>query len=80
VCAGEPLYIDLVVQRVRIAVDENGTEASAATAIAMRAGSKAPQGEPVPFHFDRPFAFALRHRETRCVLFTGVVRDPSLTQ
>lgn len=80
VSAEEPLYLDLVVQRVRIAVDEHGTEASAATAVALRAGAKRPDGEPLAFELDRPFAFALRHRASGCVLFTGVVRDPSLAK
>lgn len=78
VTAKEPVYLDLVVQRVVLALDEQGTEASAATALVMRAGAARPDGEPIPLHFDRPFAFALRQRASGCVLFAGVVRDPSL--
>lgn len=75
--AEEPLFIGLVVHKAFVAVDEAGTEAAAATAVAMRAGSAARPEEPVAFTADRPFLFLIRHRATGAILFLGRVLDPS---
>lgn len=71
----EQLFIDEVIHEAYIAVDEEGTEAAAATAVVMRAGS-APQVD-VTLTIDRPFIFALRDTETGALLFLGRVADPS---
>ncbi len=73
---GEPLYVGAVLHKTFIAVDEKGTEAAAATAVLLRAGSAARPAEPVPFVCDRPFLFALRHRATGALLFLGRVGAP----
>lgn len=74
----EPLAIDSVVHQANITVDEAGTEASAATAVSMRAtGALVPSQE---FTVDRPFAFVLRDVETGAILFLGRVTDPSQTR
>jgi len=57
-------------------VDENGTEAAAATAVVMKAGSAAPTEEPAPFIADHPFIFLIKERATGSVLFVGRVEDP----
>jgi serine protease inhibitor len=71
----EPLYISSVIHQANISVDEQGTEASAATEVAIAAGA-APGGPP-QVHLDRPFLFALRDRDTGAVLFLGQVIDPT---
>ena len=71
------LLIDDVIHQANIDVDEKGTEAAAATAVVMRAGS-APADEPVTMRVDRPFLFALRDVPTGAVLFLGRVTDPSV--
>jgi serpin B len=71
----EQLLIDEVIHEAYIAVDEEGTEAAAATAVVMRATS-APMVD-VTFEIDRPFIFALRDTETGALLFLGRVTDPS---
>ncbi len=71
----EPLCIDDVIHEAYIAVDEEGTEAAAATAVIVRAGA-APM-EPVRLTIDRPFLFALRDKDTGAVLFLGRVTDPT---
>jgi len=71
----EPLYISDVVHEAYIAVDEEGTEAAAATAVVMRAGSM--PMETVELTVDRPFLFALRDKDTGAVLFLGRVTDPT---
>ena len=57
-----------------IEVDENGTEAAAATAVGMTTTSI--PAKPKPLAIDRPFMFFLRHAETDTILFMGRVVDP----
>jgi serpin B len=71
----ENLFISDVIHEAYIAVDEEGTEAAAATAVVMRATS-APL-ESVQLTIDRPFMFALRDLQTGALLFLGRVMDPS---
>jgi serpin B len=70
-----PLSISDVIHEAYIAVDEEGTEAAAATAV-MMAGA-APPGQQVELTIDRPFLFAVRDRETGAILFLGRVTDPT---
>jgi serpin B len=70
----EPLAIDKVIQKAFVGVDEDGTEAAAATAVTFWEVS-APLN-PVPVAFDRPFLFFIQD-QTGLVLFTGQVVDPT---
>jgi serpin B len=72
-----PLAISEVIHQANITVDESGTEAAAATAVVI-GETAGPPSEPVVVHFDQPFLFALRDRETGAVLFLGQVVDPSI--
>ncbi len=72
----ERLFISAVVHQANIQVDEKGTEAAAATAVAM-AASAMPAG-PVTLRVDRPFVFAVRDVPTGAILFLGQVADPSV--
>jgi serpin B len=74
----EQLYIAKVVHQANISIDENGTEATAATAVVMAAASAVPIQPPVTLHVDRPFLFALRDTNTGAILFLGRVVDPSV--
>lgn len=74
---GEPLYVGVVLHKAFIAVDEKGTEAAAATAVMMRAGSAARPEQPIPFVCDRPFLFGLRHVPTGALLFLGRLSMPA---
>ena len=67
------LFISAVLHEVFVAVDEEGTEAAAATAVVSRTRSL-PQF--VPFHVDRPFLFVIHDVEHRTPLFLGRVTDP----
>jgi serpin B len=71
----ERLFISDVIHEAYIAVDEEGTEAAAATAVVMRATS-APM-DPATLTIDRPFLFMLYDRDTGTPLFLGRVLDPS---
>lgn len=59
-----------------IEVDENGTEAAAATAMVARAGGMPPSDEPRVLKVDRPFLYLVRDTQTGLVLFIGRVADP----
>lgn len=74
----EGLKIDEVIHQTYIMVDENGTEAAAATAVLMLEGALEDEREPVPIPFvaDRPFLFLIRDDATDCILFAGALCDP----
>jgi len=71
----EALYISGVLQQVFIAVDEEGTEAAAATAVVMEATSGMADVPP-PLVVDRPFVFVIHDVEHGTPLFLGKVTDP----
>ena len=71
------LYIGLVVHQADIAVDEQGTEAAAATAVMMRAGGMPSRDKPVVFRADHAFLYVIRDTTTNAVLFMGRLADPS---
>ena len=68
--APDRLYITRVDQKTFVEVNEEGTEAAAATAVGVGRTS-APV--PVEMRVDRPFAFAIRERLSGAVLFLGVM-------
>jgi serpin B len=71
------LYISQVFHKTFIAVDEKGTEAAAATAVAMMAGSAMIQRPPpVEVKVDRPFLYAIQHVPSGVCLFLGRVTNP----
>ena len=71
------LYIGDVIQQAFIKLDEEGTEAAAATAVMMLAGSAPGEiEEPVAFIADHPFLIMVRSTETGAILFMGRVMNP----
>jgi hypothetical protein len=72
---GEPLQITRVVQRTFVAVDENGTEAAAATGVGMTAMS-AFLGPTADFKADHPFLFFVYDASHGRILFAGRVTSP----
>jgi serpin B len=72
------LFIGNVFHEAFVKVDEQGTEATAATGVSMMR-SMAMRHEPLPVEFtaDHPFLFLLRDRSSGTVLFLGRVGDPS---
>jgi serine protease inhibitor len=67
--------ISRVVQRTELRVNEEGTEAAAATAVTTMRGLS-PDGY-VKMVVDKPFVFALRDRKSGLVLLEGYVAQPS---
>jgi serpin B len=70
------LYISAVVHKAFVSVDEAGTEADAATAVIVPAGSSGSEPPPVKVTIDRPFIFLIRDIETGAILFVGRVLNP----
>lgn len=68
--------IGAAVHAANITVDEHGTEAAAATAIAMETSAAEPD-EILEITVDRPFVYLIRHVETGAPLFYGRVVNPS---
>lgn len=74
---GTPLLISRVVHKAYLDVDEEGTEAAAATAVMMEATSAMRPEQPKDFRADRPFILAIRHKASGAILFLGRVADPA---
>jgi serpin B len=73
---GQPdLYVQTVVHKAFIKVDEKGTEAAAATAVVTGDTAGPPDSDTVKV--DRPFLFFLRDRVTGTILFVGRVTNPA---
>jgi serpin B len=70
------LELQAAVHAADITVDEHGTEAAAATAVAIRATAAWLPGEVVEVVADRPYLFAVRHVGSGAPLFVGRVADP----
>ena len=72
---GQNLYIENVLHKTFVEVNEEGTEAAAVTSVEVGVTSVPPP--PIPFTVDRPFFLAIRDNQTKTVLFMGVVLDPA---
>ncbi len=73
---GRDLFISDVYHKAFVAVDEEGTEAAAATAVVMEL--TAAPAQPIQVRIDRPFVFLIRDIETGSILFLGHVVNPSV--
>lgn len=71
------VWIDQVFHATRVTVDEEGTEASAATVVAAKAEWAPAPEEPAEFRADHPFLYLIRDGKTGQVLFLGRVSDPT---
>ena len=74
--ADTDLVADAFVHQCVVTVDEQGTEAAAATGMTMMPTSARPAA---PLVVDRPFLFWIADTTTQAPLFLGTVGDPSLT-
>jgi serpin B len=68
------LFIGDVIHKAFVAVDEEGTEAAAATAVILEAASA--QMNEFVLVIDRPFIFLIRDLESGQILFAGRVLNP----
>jgi serine protease inhibitor len=70
------IYISNIIQKTKIIVDEEGTEAASATAlIAQNYSASSEIKEPIiNFIANHPFIYYIRHLPTNSILFTGVYK------
>lgn len=71
----DKLFIGAVVHKAFIDVNEEGTEAAAATGVVISLTSAMPRPEPV-FRADHPFLFLIRENRSGSILFMGRVAEP----
>jgi serpin B len=71
----ETIYVTAALHQATIGIDEEGTEATAATAFIGGRGGYGP--EPLNIVLDRPFYLVIHDLETRIPLFVGHVADPT---
>lgn len=72
----QDLFLSKALHEAYLRVDEEGTEAAAATAlIAQR--KMAPLEPPREFLADRPFLFAIRDRDSGALVFVGAIQSPA---
>ena len=69
---GKSLFISAVLHQAYIKVDEEGTEAAAATVVVISKTTAA-----ITFRADHPFIFIIQERKTGNILFIGRVVDPT---
>ncbi len=71
------LFISQVIHQAFIEVNEEGTEAVAATAVIMDFTSSSPEGPKTPvFMADHPFIFIIQQKDSGNILFMGKVNNP----
>ena len=75
---GDNLFIGLVRQKAKIIVDEEGTEAAAATEVLMACGAAMEPQEYREVYFDEPFVYMIMDMERGIPLFMGILDDPGL--
>jgi len=76
-CPGGGIFIQEVRHKTFIQVDEEGTEAAAATSVEIRekCNMNGDSG-PIPMRVDHPFLFAIRERNSGTLLFIGKIYKP----
>jgi serpin B len=72
---GLDLYITKVLQKTFVDVDEEGTEAAAATMVGIGVTSA-----PASFRADRPFLVVIRERFSGTILFIGKIAQLPATE
>ncbi len=71
----DKIFISAVFHKAFVKVDEKGTEAAAATAVAMPRGGPPPKSTEL--RIDHPFLFVIADRPSGMILFIGRVVDPT---
>jgi serpin B len=73
----ERLYLTRAIHKAYVEVDEEGTEAAAATGIVGTGfGGRPPEPPPMIFRADHPFLFLIQDRKSGTILFMGRVTNP----
>jgi serpin B len=72
----QDLFISAVLHKAFVDVNEEGTEAAAATGIVVGATAVLIPKEPPVFRADHPFVFLIRDNRTGSILFLGRLVNP----
>ena len=73
---GERLKIDAIVHKAFIKVDENGSEAAAATAVMFVNTSVPIHEEAIEMFVNRPFLFFIKDIMSNQIMFMGLIKEP----
>lgn len=73
--AHDSLFVKAVLHKTFLDLDENGTEAAAATAV-VGGTTSAPVDPPAVMDVDRPYILAIVDRETKTLVFLGRIMEP----
>ncbi|MBI5684280.1 MAG: serpin family protein [Verrucomicrobia bacterium] len=73
---GRNLFISAALHKAFVEVNEQGTEAAAATGIGIALTSL--PAPPIEFRADHPFLFLIREKSTDSILFIGRVTNPTV--
>ena len=73
----ESLHVSHVIHKAHINVNEQGTEAAAASGVLVQKRSIDLHPE---FHADHPFVFFVYHKSSSAVLFIGRIKKPKVTE
>jgi serine protease inhibitor len=71
----EDTFINNIIQQVIIKVDEEGTEAAAATAIISHAKCKKIVNDVIEFIADHSFVYYIKHEDTKIIMFKGILQS-----
>jgi len=70
----QPLYVEAIVQKATLDMNEEGVEAAAATGITV--GTTAAPANPFTVRADRPYLIVISERRSAAPLFMALIRDP----
>lgn len=73
----EKLFISAAVHKAFVEVNEEGTEAAAATGVRMELMASESDSKAFVFKADRPFIFMIRDRQTGSLIFAGRMTNPA---
>jgi len=77
ICDNEATQVSDILQKCFVDIDEEGTEAAAATVVMMmRCAMMHNRNEPIRFHVTSSYLYFIHQPESGLVLFSGVVRNP----
>lgn len=73
----QDVYISKVIHKTKMILDENGTEAAAATAAVLKDSAAPFEQKVLEIKLDRPYAFMIVDRQSGNVLFIGKITNPA---
>ncbi|UCF13766.1 MAG: serpin family protein [Thermoplasmatales archaeon] len=76
ITGGRDLFISKVLHKAFIDVNEEGTEAAAATAVIMELTTVNGGSPRIVFDCNHPFMYLIQHKQTESILFMGSISDP----